>query len=144
MGAGASTKASLNLSEIQTALFKTNFTGSFIISSDLSKEPISEYSKSTNSSETTFANCANSETFRSQKFMEFIAKCKDGKMSLKDGNDYVVLYPLSLFAVDVDNKSAIQYAGENKDLSLFHLLIKRKQEFRKKQTEKMHFETLDE
>jgi hypothetical protein len=68
---------------------------------------------------------------KSSQFQDFLKLVQDDLISLQTADDYVTRFPKSLSANAADGKSAIQYAGENRNIPLFHLLIRRKQAMRR-------------
>lgn len=71
--------------------------------------------------------------FKYQSFLELV---KSNSISLQTADEYVLQFPASLFAIDADGKCSIQHAGDNRNIPLFQLLMKRKQEARRQHVKK--------
>ncbi len=59
-------------------------------------------------------------------FQRFLESVKNDTIHLEEADQYVSKFPASLFATQREGKTAIQLAGENRNIPLFHLLIQRK------------------
>jgi hypothetical protein len=127
---GSGSKYSLNDSKLSEMVL-ANSRQSSLVTTDSSVEVQS--SSSSDCSETPL----NENQMKPYQYHEFISKCKNQTISVLDADVFIVENPGSLFAVDFDGKSAIQYAGGTQNVPLFHLLIRRKHELRRKYLERV-------
>src|SRR5689334_21098730 len=75
------------------------------------------------------------------EFQFFVSQVKSDNITVRQAGEFVTKYPKCLFVFDYEGKSAIQHAGENRNIPLFHLLIKKKQEERRRCLEVSKFNT---